>query len=157
MKHGFAKVMLGVYLVSTFLFCAVLPKENPSVQRVWERVRPDAGALGMYCVSSAYPNFNLADGTRLNAEHGQTREADAETRDSEELGQIGTKEETGKVSNLIATEEKQPEPVVFGTEPAVLIVHTHATESYLPSSVGNYHKKGKQNTVRDVGTRPDPA
>lgn len=76
MKHGFAKVMLGVYLVSTFLFCAVLPKENPSVQRVWERVRPDAGALGMYCVSSAYPNFNLADGTRLNAEHGQTREMD---------------------------------------------------------------------------------
>ena len=151
MKHGFAKVMLGVYLVSTFLFCAVLPKENTSVQRVWERVRPDAGALGMYCVSSAYPNFNLADGTRLNAEHGQTREADAETRDSEELRQIGTKEETGKVSNLIATEEKQPEPVVFGTEPAVLIVHTHATESYLPSSVGNYHKKGKQNTVRDVG------
>ena len=105
MKHGFAKVMLGVYLVSTFLFCAVLPKENPSVQRVWERVRPDAGALGMYCVSSAYPNFNLADGTRLNAEHGQTREADAETRDSEELIQIVTNEETGKFSYLFAKED----------------------------------------------------
>ena len=36
-------------------------------------------------------------------------------------------------------------------EPRVLIYHTHATESYLPSSAGNYHTTAEENTVRDAG------
>ncbi len=36
-------------------------------------------------------------------------------------------------------------------EPRVLIYHTHATESYLPSSAGNYHTTKEENTVRDAG------
>lgn len=36
-------------------------------------------------------------------------------------------------------------------DPKVLIYHTHATESYLPSSQGNYHVLQEENTVRDVG------
>ena len=47
--------------------------------------------------------------------------------------------------------DDEPEPVVFGKEPAVLILHTHATETYLPSDEGNYHSKKKENSVRDVG------
>lgn len=36
-------------------------------------------------------------------------------------------------------------------EPRVLIYHTHATESYLPSSAGNYHTTKEENTVRQAG------
>ncbi|MGC2872461.1 stage II sporulation protein P [Ihubacter sp. rT4E-8] len=36
-------------------------------------------------------------------------------------------------------------------KPRVLIYHTHATESYLPTSSGNYHTTKEQNTVRDAG------
>lgn len=36
-------------------------------------------------------------------------------------------------------------------DPRVLIYHTHATESYLPSSAGNYHTTQEENTVRDAG------
>lgn len=35
--------------------------------------------------------------------------------------------------------------------PKVLIYHTHATESYLPASSGNYHTTKEENTVRDAG------
>ena len=46
----------------------------------------------------------------------------------------------------------QPSTLDFsGDGPKILIVHTHATESYLPSSEGNYHRKGRLNTVRDAG------
>lgn len=36
-------------------------------------------------------------------------------------------------------------------KPAVLIYHTHATESYQPVSVGNFHSVDKEGTVRQVG------
>lgn len=36
-------------------------------------------------------------------------------------------------------------------EPRVLIYHTHATESYLPSTAGNYHTTKEANTVREAG------
>ena len=36
-------------------------------------------------------------------------------------------------------------------DPLVIIYHTHATESYQPSSGGNFHKEGEKNTVREVG------
>lgn len=35
--------------------------------------------------------------------------------------------------------------------PRVLIYHTHATESYLPATAGNYHTTKEANTVREVG------
>ena len=36
-------------------------------------------------------------------------------------------------------------------DPLVIIYHTHATESYQPSSAGNFHKEGEKDTVREVG------
>lgn len=36
--------------------------------------------------------------------------------------------------------------------PRVLIYHTHATESYRPSTAGNYHTTKEANTVREAGT-----
>ncbi|MBR4020886.1 MAG: stage II sporulation protein P, partial [Firmicutes bacterium] len=37
-------------------------------------------------------------------------------------------------------------------DPRVLIYHTHATESYRPSTAGNYHTTKEANTVREAGT-----
>ena len=148
MKHRLTKAVLGMYLVSTFVFCVTLAKDDPSGRSIWARLRPDAGSLGMYCISSAYPNFTLPDAVQAAADDGQRAQQTA----PDTLTLIGTDGREAQVSEIITTEETAPEPVVFGEEPAVLIVHTHATESYLPSSGGNYHKKGKQNTVRDIGS-----
>lgn len=54
------------------------------------------------------------------------------------------------------TKETEEEPVVKKVKkktgkPQVLIVHTHATESYLPATEGNYHTTKEKNTVRDAG------
>ena len=148
MKHGLTKAVLGMYLVSTFVFCVTLAKDDPSGRSIWARMRPDASSLGMYCISSAYPNFTLPDAVQAAADDGQRAQRTA----PDTLTLTGTDGSEAQISEIITTEETAPEPVVFGEEPAVLIVHTHATESYLPSSGGNYHKKGKQNTVRDIGS-----
>lgn len=50
--------------------------------------------------------------------------------------------ETGSVPVLDTEESKNP---------VVLIVHTHATESYQPVSEGNFHSTAEEGTVRDVG------
>ena len=48
MKHGLTKAVLGMYLVSTFVFCVTLAKDDPSGRSIWARMRPDASSLGMY-------------------------------------------------------------------------------------------------------------
>ena len=158
MKRGLAKAVLGIYMVSTFLFCVALGKENPDGFRFG--VKLDAAALGIYCLSSAYPNLRL-DAQTLSGETQTKTDRDIGKQDNggmtltgSENGGKDEQSETagGKVTQIITTEDPTDrEPVVFGEDPAVLIVHTHATESYLPSTIGNYHKKGKKNTVRDVG------
>lgn len=49
-------------------------------------------------------------------------------------------------------EQKKEEKKTAEGEPRVLIYHTHATESYLPATSGNYHTTDEENTVRDAGT-----
>ncbi len=55
---------------------------------------------------------------------------------------------------LTDPEEKTIEPVTVTDSvkaPAVLIYHTHTTESYQPVSEGNFHSVEKEGTVRQVG------
>lgn len=152
MKRGLTKAVLAVYMVSTFLFCAALGKEGAG-SGFLSGFRLDAASLGMYCISSAYP------GLRLDAQTIAAQPAEGEKDKANTAGAVLTGTEDGKqdeasgsVTQMIASDtDENSEPVVFGEDPAVLIVHTHATESYLPSTIGNYHKKGKKNTVRDVG------
>ena len=47
-------------------------------------------------------------------------------------------------------EKKQQKKKATG-KPRVLIYHTHATESYRPSTAGNYHTTKEANTVREAG------
>lgn len=86
----------------------------------------NAADFGVMCISAAYPGLNL-----------ELEEKPEEPRNEP------------PVAELIPAEV---ETVVSGSdEPQVLIVHTHATESYLPASEGNYHTKEAENSVRDVG------
>ena len=130
MKKGFGLILAGVYVLSTVFFC---DSDNlgKDIGINMGKVGMTASDFGVMCISSSYPalNFQLAD-----------------SRDNE------TPSSDGETDVQPVDDEEKPEPVGFGDEPAVLIVHTHATESYLPASEGNYHTKKKENTVRDVGS-----
>ena len=80
MKHGLTKAVLGMYLVSTFVFCVTLAKDDSSGRSIWARMRPDAGSLGMYCISSAYPNFTLPDEVQAAADDRQIGRASCRER-----------------------------------------------------------------------------
>lgn len=144
MRKGLGLFFLSMYVLSMVFFC------SKAVSDAEER-RFDAADFGVMCISSAYPGINF----ERNKEAG---EIGSDSTASDSKGNSREEDANGlmvsdKSENEIKFEkyEEKPEPVVFGDEPAVLIVHTHATESYMPSSEGNYHKKGGRNTVRDVG------
>ena len=130
MKKGFGLILAGIYVLSTVFFC---DSDNLGIDIDINRdkVGMTASDFGVMCISSSYPALSL----QL-----------ADSRDNE------TPSSDGETDVQPVDDEEKPEPVVFGDEPAVLIVHTHATESYLPASEGNYHTKKKENTVRDVGS-----
>ena len=127
MKRIGLMLFLAVYLGSTVFFY-----EGKNLD-----LEVSAADFGVMCISAAYPGLNL--------ELGEV----TDSGDNEEI-----QEEFVTADFVTSETEKKPEPevVVSGSdEPLVLIVHTHATESYLPASEGNYHTKEAENTVRDVG------
>lgn len=130
MKKGFGLILMGIYLLSTVFFCS----SNEKGAADFGNLGMTASDFGVMCISTAYPNINMEL---------------ADSRDNENSLADGSG--NNKNGADLLEEEEKPEPVVFGDEPAVIIVHTHATESYLPASEGNYHTKKKENTVRDVG------
>lgn len=141
MKKGLGLILLGAYMVSTVFFCGGTLKDKAG-DGIWFLGDKAVSAtdFGVMCLSSVYPSINL----KLT-----------DSRDNE--GQHSNDDEGGSLAGTVvsaeaAGSEEKPEPVVFGDDPAVLIIHTHATESYLPASAGNYHTKKAENTVRDVGT-----
>lgn len=87
--------------------------------------------LTAMCLESSLPCMDLvADEDTLQKE----QEEAAETAKAEE-----------------PAEEKTKTVKKASGKPRVLIYHTHATESYLPTSSGNYHTTKEENTVRDAG------
>lgn len=137
MKKLFTLCAVLIYAISTVFFCGELAeKKTEEAQSGQEEPKEQMTAtdLGVLCINTAYPNM----GIRL-----------ADSRDNEAApSEESQKSESGKPAEK---EEKPEEPVITGKDPLVLIVHTHATESYLPSSSGNFHSKSEKNTVRDVG------
>lgn len=69
--------------------------------------------------------------------------------------EITSPDDVALASEQTETEPEQKAETVSKSkntgDPKVLIYHTHATESYLPSYEGNYHTTAEKNTVRDVG------
>lgn len=87
--------------------------------------------LAAVCLESSLPCMDLvADEETLQKEQEEAAKTDAGSEDADK--------ETKTVKKASG-------------DPKVLIYHTHATESYLPTSSGNYHTTKEKNTVRDAG------
>ena len=126
MKRFVASGAVVIYVASVIIFCAMIPRDSEAT----------ATEFGVMCINAVYPTMAIEF---------------ADSRDNEEI-QSEEEAATDETRQVVVSEQaKDPEPVVLGDEPAVLILHTHATESYLPTSEGNYHSKDESNTVRDVG------
>lgn len=123
MKKLIASGAVIVYAISAIIFSMVLPSGEKAT----------ATDFGVMCINAVYPSASIEF---------------ADSRDNENVSE----DDGSKAKEAVTDDEKEKsEPVVLGDEPLVLIVHTHATESYLPASGSNFHSKGEENTVRDVG------
>lgn len=141
MKKLLARSAVLIYIVSTFFFYNAYAQKAEtagagadSQQKTEEQSRRvSATDLGVMCINTSYPSMGI-------------QLADSRDNENPQEGSGGSEGE--------ATTPENPdgdEPVISGDEPLVLIVHTHATESYLPQSGGNFHSREEENTVRDVG------
>lgn len=145
MKQKLFGMVLVVYAASTLLFAIVLPGFGSDAGQ--NLSAPDfsvsATDLAVMSLQAVYPGAvaGVAD-SRDNEDSG------ADGEGSEQGESTGGKD--GEIT-AVKDEEEAPEPVVFGDDPVVLIVHTHATETYLPATAGNYHSKKQENSVRDAG------
>lgn len=142
MKRHLAKVVVFVYFFSAAFFYNAMAGERAVEVSTAEKgvstsekeeggINISATDLGVMCINTAYPSMEI------------------EYTDSRDNENDYSGEKTETVEDVVVTEEKTV--VAEAGEPRVLIVHTHATESYLPSSEGNFHRKDEENTVRDVG------
>lgn len=135
MKKFLAGATILIYAISTVFFFNLQVKQAETAMAGVATVEKDRGMsatdLGVMCINTSYPSM----GIQL-----------ADSRDNE-----GYEEESGGEAKPAEENKAKEETVVPTGEPQVLIVHTHATESYLPHSGGNFHSKDDANTVRDVG------
>lgn len=134
MKKGFGLILMGMYVLSTVFFCGNLQEGG---EMGFGGKKLTAADFGVMCISTSYPGFSMDMADSRDNDKSSPEDYDSSS--------------TGDVEIKALDAEEKPEPVIFGDDPAVLIVHTHATESYMPSYQGNYHTKKKENTVRDVG------
>lgn len=141
MKKLLARSAVLIYIVSTFFFYNAYAQKAEmagagadSQQETEEQSRRvSATDLGVMCINTSYPSMGI-------------QLADSRDNENPQEGSGGSEGETTTPEN-----QDGDDPVVSGDEPLVLIVHTHATESYLPQSGGNFHSREEENTVRDVG------
>ena len=137
MKKIISKAAVFAYILSTVCFVGMYSGEAAEVtgrQQAREEKKVSATDLGVMCISTVYPSMGIEM---------------ADSRDNEEASASG--EDRGKTESLVVSDEGEDGITITGDDPTVLIIHTHATESYLPEAGSNYHSKGEVNTVRDVG------
>ena len=129
MKKTLSKVLVAIYLISTMCFSGYIVLQDGNFMEKAD-FSVTATDLGVMCISTAYPSMEVQF---------------ADSRDNESMN------EDGEIKTLKESSEKKTKAPKDSDKPRVLIVHTHATESYLPSSEGNFHTREEENTVRDVG------
>lgn len=116
-----------VYVVTVAVFFRGITEKETGADR-----------LTAMCLASSLPCMDLV------AEDGPSGSEDADRT----LPVSQASSETSAVKG----EKSEAEKVKKNSKkPRVLIYHTHATESYLPASEGNYHTVREENTVRDAG------
>ena len=136
MKKVASKLVISIYLVSVFAFSLQMVANMPEGEGKFNSTKGldvTATDLGVMCITTAYPSV----GIEMTDSRDNDNISDDVPQMTNSSGEADIKNEAAKPAN--------------SSEPKVLIVHTHATESYLPSSEGNFHKKDEVNTVRDVG------
>lgn len=153
MKEKFWGLVIGAYLVSTMAFSAVLPSAQNLSSPDFSM---DATDLAVMSLNAVYPGVmdlvqlsDWEDGLRVSSETGTATGTEDSSDGQGKVEKADTDVVVTKDTN--STREAGSKLREFGENPVVLIVHTHATETYLPSSGGNYHSKKKENSVRDVG------
>ena len=156
MKKNFAKFVLTIYVLSTAISYAIIPKaemgEGFVAAFAEKKSEMNPTNFGIMCISAAYPNIDIKPvKAQGGVQEGGITQAGIKQPATPETGTESGSTEKPDVEVVVNDSDKDTKPRVFGKDPVVLIVHTHATESYLPSSEGNYHRKGRLNTVRDAG------
>lgn len=141
MKKFLTKAAVLLYVISTIFFYNMYAHEAVTTgaevkaeEKTEKGVNMSATDLGVMCISTVYPSMSIEV---------------ADSRDNEETQ--GNGEQPSDVDAAVSDSDENNGLVVTGDDPVVLIIHTHATESYLPASSGNFHSKEEENTVRDVG------
>ncbi len=136
MRKTLSKLIILTYVASTVFFCGQMAQEVDSTGEKDKPFNITATDFGVMCVSTAYPTV----GVRI-----------ADSRDKE-VDTNGEQPETSdKIEEIMSNKDNNEKDADKTGDPRVLIVHTHATESYLPASGGNFHTREEENTVRDVG------
>ncbi len=132
-----------IYCFSSCFFAIAIIKGEDSL---WSEGF-SGDTLGKMSISMVYPvaaaDWTQGEGGVDNPENiaqaGHEKEKDSQDQKAE-------KKPAKKDSKTT-----KAEAIPNDKNPQVLIYHTHATESYLPSKKGNYHTTEELNTVRDVG------
>lgn len=131
MKRLLGKSAVIIYILSTVCFCMAYVNNPNKTEDTSSGRNVSATDLGVMCINASYPSMGI--------ELADSRDNEIPQEEITDL----KKDESAEIDNQ--------QPDVSSGEPEVLIVHTHATESYLPQSGGNFHSKDEENTVRDVG------
>lgn len=137
MKEKLLGLVIGVYLVSAVAFSAVLTSAQNLSSPDFSM---DATDLAVMSLNAVYPGVM-----------DRVQRVDSESDSEAVVSSDGQGEAEKADADVDAAKKSSSKLREFGDDPVVLIVHTHATETYLPSSGGNYHSKKKENSVRDVG------
>lgn len=130
------KRQAAVLAVIVFVITAVL-LVNVSWEKKETEARLTESQLGIMCMSSVFSTMNAADANDAAIE-----------KTSAAADKSDKKDNSGETQKKPAKNKKD---MLKNGDPLVIIYHTHATESYQPSSAGNFHKEGKKDTVREVG------
>lgn len=152
MRGRLSGLLLAVYAASTLLFTAVWPAgtELEYQNLSGADLSFGAGELAVMSLNAVYPG--IVDGTYAVADSRDNESSRADIPDKHTVSaDVKGEKQDGEMKLMKNEKKEEMEPRLFGKDPAVLIVHTHATETYLPAAEGNYHSKEKKNSVRDVG------
>ncbi|MEF9922430.1 MAG: stage II sporulation protein P [Anaerovoracaceae bacterium] len=121
-KKGLILLFVFIYFLTICFSIGGIPKDAERTGLFG--INLSGEKVSALCLATAYPSM------KIDFSSAERVEGEKE-KDEEEPLEKETKTPTGK--------------------PKVLIYHTHATESYLPSSAGNYHTTKEKDTVREVG------
>lgn len=130
------KRQAAVLAVIVFVITAVL-LVNVSWEKKDKEAKLTESQLGIMCMSSVFSTMEA------------TGDKDAAVEKTSVTSDKTDKKSDGEDSKKKSKKDRKK--MLKNGDPLVIIYHTHASESYQPSSEGNFHREGEKDTVREVG------